>query len=65
VEAERKKIEAEFKQLTDKRKAAATEGDASPASLNEPPKTFRKVADVGRALRDELKTGKVSFFTDD
>jgi DNA repair exonuclease SbcCD ATPase subunit len=62
LETERKKIEEEFKQLTDKRKAAATEGDATAASLQEPPKTFKKIEDVGRAVMEEVKKGNISLF---
>lgn len=64
VEAERKKIEAEFKQLTDKRKAAATESDSSPASFTEPKKTYNKIRDVGKALREDANKGDLSLFTD-
>lgn len=65
IEGERKKIEEEYKDLTEKRKAAATETDSSPADLSDPPKTFNKIRDVGRSLRDEAKKGDLSFFTDD
>jgi chromosome segregation ATPase len=60
--AERKKIEEEFKQLTDKRKAAATEGDATGASLTEPPKKFNKIEDVGRSVLEEVKKGNIKLF---
>jgi chromosome segregation ATPase len=62
LSTERKKIEEEFKQLTDKRKAAATEGDATGASLTEPPKTFKKIEDVGRSVLEDVKKGNIKLF---
>jgi len=64
LQHERDKIEKEYKQLTEKRKAAATEGDASPADLKEPPKKFKKLEDVGGAIMEDIKAGKTSFFTE-
>jgi len=64
LKSERERIEKEYKELTNKRKAAGTEGDTTPASLKEPPKTFRKIEDVGKSLMEEIKTGKTSFFSD-
>jgi hypothetical protein len=64
IKSERDKIEAEFKNLTDKRKAAATEGDTSPASLEEPPKTFKKIEDVGKSVMEEMKKSGKSFFSE-
>jgi len=60
----RKQIEDEFKTLTDKRKAAATETDTTPASLQEQPKKFDRIEDVGKSLLEEAKSGDISFFTD-
>jgi hypothetical protein len=60
----RKQIEDEFKTLTDKRKAAVTETDTTSASLQEPPKKYDKIEDVGKALLEEAKSGDLSFFTD-
>lgn len=65
LKAEREKIEQEYKNLTDKRKAAATESDSSPADLTEPPKVFKKIEDVGRAVKEEIAKGDISFFTED
>lgn len=64
IKAERDKVEKEYKDLTEKRKAAGAEGDATPAHLKEPPKTFTKIEDVGRSILEDVKAGKTSLFTE-
>lgn len=64
IKAEREKVEKEYKDLTEKRKAAGAEGDATPAHLKDPPKTFTKMEDVGRSILDDVKAGKTSLFTE-
>lgn len=64
IKAEREKVEKEYKALTEKRKAAGAEGDATPAHLKETPKTFTRIEDVGRSLLEEIKAGKTSLFTE-
>jgi hypothetical protein len=65
TKAAREAVEKEYKDLTEKRKAAATEGDATPANLKEPPKTFSNIRDVGKSVYKEMQESGTSFFTDD
>lgn len=65
TKAERAKVEKEYKELTNQRKAAATEGDTTPASLSSPPKTFSKIEDVGKSVREEMAKAGKSFFTEE
>ncbi len=64
LKTERAKVEKEYKELTEKRKAAGAEGDATPAHLKEQPKTFTKIEDVGKSVLEDVRAGKTSFFTE-
>lgn len=64
TKAQRDKIEAEYKELTDKRKAAGTETDTTPADLTDKPKKFGKLEDVTKSVLSELKEKNISLFTD-
>lgn len=65
TKAAREAVEKEYEDLTTKRKAAATEGDTTPASLQDPPKTFSTIRDVGKSVYKEMQESGKSFFTDD
>ena len=64
IKAEREKIENEYKELTDKRKAAATESDTTPASPQDAPKTFKKFEEASESVKEDIKKGNLSLFSD-